>query len=110
MAQHYPDNHFVRKSRRPPKWTFFKALLEESLGPVRKVDNRVIGVTAVLQALLEFGADINGAAHHGLTVLHLAVVCQRLDLAQGLVEHGADMSRRDDIHNCTPLGTAERRK
>jgi len=28
MAQHYPDNHFDRKSRRPPKWAFFKALLD----------------------------------------------------------------------------------
>jgi ankyrin repeat protein len=61
----------------------------------------------VLQRLLEHGADVNGAAHLGLTGLHLAVTRGRVETARWLVEHGADPARRDGIHHGTPLGWAE---
>lgn len=61
-----------------------------------------------MQYLLDRDADVNGAAHLGLAGLHLAVIRQRVDIARWLVEHGADLSRRDGIHHGTPLGWAER--
>ena len=57
--------------------------------------------------LLEHGASADGAAHLGLMALHLAVMCQRVDVARWLVEHGAGLTPRDRIHNGTPLGWAE---
>ena len=53
------------------------------------------------------GASADGAAHLGMTGLHLAVITGRVDVARWLVEHGADLSLRDGIHNGTPLGWAE---
>ena len=39
--------------------------------------------------------------------LQVAVMTRRLDTARWLVEHGADLQRRDGIHHGTPLGWAE---
>jgi ankyrin repeat protein len=58
--------------------------------------------------LLELGAKVDGALHLGLTGLHLAVIRGRVDVARWLVEHGANLTSRDGIHNGTPLGWAER--
>jgi hypothetical protein len=56
--------------------------------------------------LRERGASPSGAVHLGLTGLHLAVITNRVDAARWLVEHGADLEARDEIHNGTPLGWA----
>jgi hypothetical protein len=61
-----------------------------------------------MQRLLDRGADVDGAAHLGMTGLHFVVIRQRVDVARWLVEHGADISRTDGIHHGTPLGWAER--
>ncbi|MBV9899123.1 MAG: ankyrin repeat domain-containing protein [Chloroflexi bacterium] len=50
------------------------------------------------------GADVNGAAHIGMTGLHLAAMRQRVDVARWLIERGADPSLRDGIHHRTALG------
>jgi hypothetical protein len=60
-----------------------------------------------MQYLLDRGADVDGAAHLGLTGLHLAVITGRVETASWLVDHGADLSRRDGVHHGTPLGWAE---
>ena len=57
--------------------------------------------------LLERGASVDGAAHLGLTALHFSVIRRRVDVARWLVEHGADLTLRDRIHDGTPLGWAE---
>ncbi|MDQ6673136.1 MAG: ankyrin repeat domain-containing protein [Chloroflexota bacterium] len=65
------------------------------------------GRLEAMQRLLDRGADVNGAAHLGLNGLHLATITRRVDTVRWLVEHGADVSRRDGIHQRTPLGWAE---
>src|SRR5438477_365263 len=57
--------------------------------------------------LLERGASVDGAAHLGRTALHFSVIRRRVDVARWLVEHGADLTLRDRIHDGTPLGWAE---
>ena len=57
--------------------------------------------------LLERGASPSGAAHLGLTGLHLAVIANRVDAARWLLARGADLGARDEMHNSTPLGWAE---
>jgi ankyrin repeat protein len=66
------------------------------------------GRLEAMQRLLDRGADVDGAAHLGLTGLHLAVLRRRVDVARWLVEHGANLSRSDGIHHATPFGWAER--
>jgi hypothetical protein len=65
------------------------------------------GRREVMERLLERGASIDGTVHLGLTGLHLAVAARRLHVVRWLVEHGADPTRRDGIHDATPLGWAE---
>jgi hypothetical protein len=65
------------------------------------------GRLEAMQRLLEHGADLNGGPYLGLTALHFAVIRRRLDVTQWLIERGADTSRRDRIHDGTPLGWAE---
>lgn len=86
----------------PPPRNDARAVLDEAFALAA-----YSGRLAAMQRLLDLGADINGAAHLGLTGLHFAVIRQRLDVAEWLVEHGADLSRRDGIHHGTPLGWAE---
>jgi hypothetical protein len=64
------------------------------------------GRLEAMQRLLERGASVNGTAHLDMTALHLAVITRRTDVARWLVEHGADLTLRDSIHNRTPLGWA----
>lgn len=61
----------------------------------------------VMEFLLARGANPSGAVHLGLTGLHLAVILDRLDAAHWLVEHGADLNAREEMHGSTPLGWAE---
>jgi ankyrin repeat protein len=59
--------------------------------------------------LLDHGADVNqggtfgGASHgQGVTALHLAAQAGHLPIARLLVERGADLDTRDDLHHATP--------
>ena len=54
-----------------------------------------------VQTLLEYGADVN-QHRYGLTALHYAARTGRLPLIQLLLDHGADVHRRDN-DNLTPL-------
>ena len=56
--------------------------------------------------LLDRGASPDGKVN-GLTGLHLAVILDRVDTLRWLVEHGADLTVREDLYGSTPLGWTE---
>ncbi len=63
--------------------------------------------------LLELGADPNtrgtfGGPDHGdgVTALHLAAQAGRSDAVRLLLDHGADRTLRDALHDGTPAGWA----
>jgi hypothetical protein len=58
--------------------------------------------------LLEKGVSVDARPYLGLTGLHLAVQSGYLHLVELLVERGADLTLRDEIHDATPLQWAER--
>jgi hypothetical protein len=62
-------------------------------------------VGSMLRFLLKRG--VNGSVYLGMTPLHMTVINRRTETARWLVEHGADVARRDEIHHGTPLGWAE---
>ncbi len=57
-----------------------------------------------VRALLDWGADANARADSGQTPLHL---CETREIAELLVEAGADPTATDDEHGTTPLVWAE---
>ena len=57
-----------------------------------------------VRALLDWGADANARADSGQTPLHL---CETREIAEILVEAGADPTATDDEHGTTPLVWAE---
>ena len=57
-----------------------------------------------VRALLDWGADANARADSGQTPLHL---CGNREIAELLVEAGADPAATDDEHGTTPLVWAE---
>lgn len=59
-----------------------------------------------LAFLLERGASPDGKVN-GLTGLHLAAILDRVGTARWLVEHGASLDVREDLHGSTPLGWVE---
>lgn len=62
----------------------------------------------MLAALLRHGADIDAPEpFHGRPPLHLAVASRNLSLARGLLQHGANIARRDRGKK-TPLMLARR--
>lgn len=70
--------------------------------------------TDVARWLLDHGADVNqsatfgGPSHgEGLTALHLAAQCGRLEMVHLLTQRGADPTIRDALYDSTPLGWAE---
>jgi ankyrin repeat protein len=65
------------------------------------------GRLEAMERLLARGASVDATAHLGMTALHFAVIRDRVDVARWLVAHGADVTRRDHIHNGTPLGWAQ---
>jgi ankyrin repeat protein len=58
--------------------------------------------------LLDTGVDVDARPYLGLTGLHLAVQGGYLHLVELLVERGADLTLRDEVHHQTPLQWAER--
>jgi peptide-methionine (S)-S-oxide reductase len=68
------------------------------------------GKADALRSLIDLGVDLNAVSpdlYSHATALHHAVWSGSLDAVKVLVEAGADMSKRDSIHDGTPLGWAE---
>jgi ankyrin repeat protein len=68
----------------------------------------------VMRWLLDHGANVNhratfGGPQHGqgITALHIAAQCDRLDIVKLLLARGADRNVKDDLYNSTPSGWAE---
>jgi hypothetical protein len=58
--------------------------------------------------LLDRGVDVDARPYLGISGLHLSVLSGYLHLVELLVERGADLTLRDQIHQQTPLQWAER--
>jgi ankyrin repeat protein len=61
------------------------------------------GDTNVLESMVRAGLPVNLADHAGNTLLMLACYHDQIDTARMLLEHGADVDRRNS-RNQTPLG------
>lgn len=68
------------------------------------------GKAEALRLVIDLGVDLNGVSpdlYSHATALHHAVCSGSLEAVKVLVEAGADMDKRDTIHDGTPLGWAE---
>ncbi|XP_054249425.1 ankyrin repeat and SOCS box protein 6 isoform X2 [Indicator indicator] len=66
-----------------------------------------LGLVPAAEILLEFGADLSfedPVTYY--TSLHIAVLRNQPDMVELLVQHGADINRRDRIHESSPLDLA----
>ncbi|NXK44454.1 ASB6 protein, partial [Chauna torquata] len=66
-----------------------------------------LGLVTAAEILLEFGADLSfedPVTYY--TPLHIAVLRNQPDVVELLVRHGADINRRDRIHESSPLDLA----
>jgi len=63
--------------------------------------------TAIVKALLDAGADVNGRGVSGVTALHAAAESGRLDIVELLLKNGADITVADDKGNTPALTAAE---
>ncbi|XP_010144244.1 PREDICTED: ankyrin repeat and SOCS box protein 6 isoform X2 [Buceros rhinoceros silvestris] len=66
-----------------------------------------LGLVPAAEILLEFGADLSfedPVTYY--TPLHIAVLRNQPDIVELLVHHGADINRRDRIHESSPLDLA----
>ncbi|NWT43678.1 ASB6 protein, partial [Chroicocephalus maculipennis] len=66
-----------------------------------------LGLVPAAEILLEFGADLSfedPVTYY--TPLHIAVLRNQPDMVELLVHHGADINRRDRIHESSPLDLA----
>jgi ankyrin repeat protein len=61
------------------------------------------GHRAVVEVLLQAGADVNADQGGNMLALHLAAMCGNLEIIQLLAARGADLRRRDDMNEGTPL-------
>lgn len=61
---------------------------------------------ALLKAFLDFGVDPNTADSEGKTTLHAINRDPNLECAALLLDYGADINARDDVHRATPLAWA----
>ena len=85
-------------------WNILQFLLSQKIDPTfleqgdsdgkRALHKAVWGdpKPAIVRALIEKGADVNGRNHHGFTPLHWAAKHGHLESAQVLLEHGADQT------------------
>ncbi|CAM2007785.1 TonB family protein [Acanthopleuribacter pedis] len=64
---------------------------------------------AVIEALIDAGADLNAVDKNGNTALHLAAKKHRVNALQTLLERGADPNRRNDLER-SPLMIAVHRR
>jgi ankyrin/cytohesin len=56
-----------------------------------------------VQTLLEAGADANADQGGQMMALHLAAMLGEVAIIEALAAHGADLGRRDDMNEATPL-------
>nr|XP_033816859.1 ankyrin repeat and SOCS box protein 6 [Geotrypetes seraphini] len=66
-----------------------------------------LGLLHVAEILLQYGADLSfedPVTYY--TALHIAVLRNQPDMVALLVQHGADVNRRDRIHESSPLDLA----
>ncbi|NXL95023.1 ASB6 protein, partial [Alectura lathami] len=66
-----------------------------------------LGLVTAAEILLEFGADLSfedPVTYY--TPLHMAVLRHQPDMVELLARHGADINRRDRIHESSPLDLA----
>ena len=61
------------------------------------------GIAPMIAALLEAGADANGATSTGAAPLHFAAASGQVDAVTALLEHGADPNIRERASGQTPL-------
>ncbi|WP_419950066.1 ankyrin repeat domain-containing protein [Candidatus Palauibacter sp.] len=66
------------------------------------------GDLAAVRSLLAEGEDVNGALGDGMTALHWAAMKGRLDLAEVLIDAGADLEAGTRLGGHTPLHVASR--
>ncbi len=67
------------------------------LGPPCKISPGLSeGKKAIVVVLVEHGADVNAEDRYGATALMSAAICNAVDVAQLLIDHGADMNHRAD--------------
>ena len=64
------------------------------------------GRTAVAQACITAGFDVNRVNDRGATALHEAAISGHADIVSALLQAGADHGIRDPHHDATPLGWA----
>ncbi|KAJ8379616.1 hypothetical protein SKAU_G00003940 [Synaphobranchus kaupii] len=65
------------------------------------------GLVFAAEVLLRYGADLNfedPVSYYN--PLHIAVLRNRPEMVQALVHHGANINKRDRIHDCSPLDLA----
>ncbi|KAJ8285720.1 hypothetical protein GJAV_G00030150 [Gymnothorax javanicus] len=65
------------------------------------------GLVFAAEILLQYGADLNfedPVSYYN--PLHIAVLRNRPAMVQALVHHGANINKRDRIHECSPLDLA----
>ncbi|XP_026109201.1 ankyrin repeat and SOCS box protein 6 isoform X1 [Carassius auratus] len=66
-----------------------------------------LGLVSAAQVLLRYGADLNfedPVSYYN--PLHIAVLRNKPDMVQMLISHGAEIEKRDRIHECSPLDLA----
>ncbi|KTG39335.1 hypothetical protein cypCar_00044909 [Cyprinus carpio] len=66
-----------------------------------------LGVVSAAQVLLRYGADLNfedPVSYYN--PLHIAVLRNKPDMVQMLISHGAEIEKRDRIHESSPLDLA----
>ncbi|XP_062307854.1 ankyrin repeat and SOCS box protein 6 isoform X1 [Osmerus eperlanus] len=82
------------------------AVFEEGISyALFKVSER--GLACAAEVLLRYGADLNfedPVSYY--TPLHIAVLRNRPNMVRMLVQHGADVDKRDRIHESSPLDLA----
>ncbi|KAJ8750423.1 hypothetical protein K2173_015562 [Erythroxylum novogranatense] len=61
----------------------------------------------LLKEIVQFGGDVTQPRDNGTTALHIAVCEDNIDIVKFLLEHGADVDKKD-IHGCSPRDLVDR--
>ncbi|XP_069465327.1 ankyrin repeat and SOCS box protein 6 [Ambystoma mexicanum] len=88
--------------RREAQSTFYQEGVSYSMLKIAE-----LGLARTAEVLLQFGADLNfedPVTYY--TALHIAVLRNKPDMVELLVKRGADIDRRDRIHESSPLDLA----
>ena len=112
-----PDPGRTADPVRPVKWT----LRADAFGPVALglllwvvtpsapvADSAMKGDVAGVRALLARGADVNAAQGDGMTALHWAAMNGGFEIAQVVIDAGADTEATTRLGRYTPLHLASR--